>query len=50
MKSHLSDRCQFVHVKIQVFFAQQVNHGVKQGSMLGPTHLTSYTIPLDNII
>ncbi len=49
-KSYLSDHHQFVAVNEEVSYRSQVQHGVSQGSVLGPLLFMLYMLPLRNII
>ncbi len=49
-KSYLSDRHQFVAVNEEVSHRPQVQYGVPQGSVLGPSLFTLCMLPLGNII
>jgi len=49
-KSYLSDWSQFVFVNDEASMTTNVNHGVPQGSVLGPILFTLYMLPLGNII
>ena len=50
-KSYFSDRFQFMQINDESSVRTKVNHGVPQGSVLGPIYLFSlYMLPLGNII
>ncbi len=50
LKSYSSDRHQFVAVNEEVSYRSQVQHGVPQGSVLGPLLFTHYMLLFGNII
>ncbi len=47
-KSYLSDRHHFVAMNEEVSYRSQVQYGVPQGSVLGPSLFTLYMLPLGN--
>ena len=49
-KSYFSDRLQFVQINDESSVHTRVNHGVPQGSVLGPILFSIYMLPLGNII
>uniref|UniRef100_A0A8C9Z9B5 Reverse transcriptase domain-containing protein n=1 Tax=Sander lucioperca TaxID=283035 RepID=A0A8C9Z9B5_SANLU len=49
-KSYFSDRSQFVNVNNKPSNYAKINHGVPQGSVLGPILFSLYMLPLGNII
>ena len=49
-KSYFSDRLQFVQINDESSVHTKVNHGVPQGSVLGPILFSIYMLPLGNII
>ena len=49
-KSYFADRFQFVQINDESSVHTKVNHGVPQGSVLGPILFSIYMLPLGNII
>ena len=49
-KSYFADRFQFVQINDESSVHTKVNHGVPQGSVLGPILFSIYMFPLGNII
>ena len=49
-KSYFSDRFQFLQINDESSVRTKINHGVPQGSVLGPILFSIYMLPLGNII